>query len=155
VGNQNRHQNDYRDINLPTSPGVLPSLIAGTTSYNTVLAYKGFGEIKLSENAQNAHYNALQVEMHSKIRNDLTLQAAYTLSRSIDPATSGLGGDLYTVSNPYDRAYDIGPSQGDRTHIAFVNFVYSFRSSGTPADSNAPLWALEMSGIVAWGPASR
>jgi len=149
VGNRNRHQNDYRDINLPTSPGVLPSLIAGTTSYNTVLAYKGFGEVKLSENAQNSHYNALQVEVRSKIRNDLTLQAAYTLSRSIDPATSGLGGDLYTVSNPYDRAYDNGPSQGDRTHIAFVNFVYSFpffRNAGGFKRSTLGGW--EMSGIV-------
>src|SRR5262249_47552940 len=52
-----------------------------------------------------------------------TLQFAYTLSRSIDPATS-FGGDLYTVSNPYDRAYDNGPSMADRTHIALVDFIY-------------------------------
>ncbi|MBV8572834.1 MAG: carboxypeptidase regulatory-like domain-containing protein, partial [Acidobacteriaceae bacterium] len=52
VGNQNRHQNDYRDINLP-SPTVLPALIAGTVNYNTTLRYQGFNNITLSENAEN------------------------------------------------------------------------------------------------------
>jgi hypothetical protein len=121
VGNQNRHQNDYRDVNLP-SPGVLPGLIGGTLSYNTVVPYLGFHNITLAENAENSHYNAMQVSLRSQVK-DLTLQFAYTLSRSIDPATS-FGGDLYTVSNPYNRAYDNGPSMADRTQIALVDFIY-------------------------------
>ncbi|MCU1294114.1 MAG: hypothetical protein JWP08_2964, partial [Bryobacterales bacterium] len=149
VGNQSRHQNDYRDINLP-STSVLPSLIAGTVSYNTVLPYAGFNGIKLSENAQNAHYNGLQIELHAKIAKDLTLQTAYTLSRAIDPATSTGGGDLYTVSNPYNRAYDNGPSGLDRTHIGLVNFIYEvpfFRTSSNRfLKTAAGGW--EVSGIV-------
>ena len=66
VGNQNRHQNDYRDINIP-SPSQLPALINGTVSYNTVVPYLGFGAIKMSENAMNSHYNSLQVNFHSQI----------------------------------------------------------------------------------------
>src|SRR5258707_14211115 len=120
---QNRHQNDYRDINLP-NPSVLPSLINGTVAYNTVVPYAGFHSIKLSENAENSHYNSLQINLHSQIKKDLTLQFAYTLSRSIDPSTT-FGGDLYTVSNPYNRAYDNGPAAVDRTHIALVNFIYA------------------------------
>ncbi|HZU27483.1 MAG TPA: carboxypeptidase regulatory-like domain-containing protein [Bryobacteraceae bacterium] len=130
VGNQNRHQNDYRDVNLP-DPGVLPSLIAGSVAYNTVVPYLGFHSITLSENAENSHYNSLQFNMHSRVRKDLTLQVAYTLSRAYDPATS-FGGDLYTVSNPYNRAYDNGLSMVDRTHIGLVNFIYEiplFRDS--------------------------
>ncbi len=122
VGNQNRHQNDYRDINLP-SQSVLPSLIKGTVSYNTVVPFLGFHDIRLAENAENSHYNALQVSLRSQVGKDLTLQAAYTLSRAIDPATS-FGGDLYTVSNPYNRAYDVGPGMADRTHIALIDFIY-------------------------------
>lgn len=135
VGNQNRHQNDYRETNLP-NPSVLPCLIQGSVScpYNLVVPYRGFHSIKMSENAENGHYNSLQIEMHARVRRDLTLQGAYTLSRAIDPATGtgNLGGDLATVSNPYDRSYDYGPSGGDRTHIAFVNFIYDlpfFRTS--------------------------
>ena len=114
VGNQNCHQNDYRDINLP-SPSVLPALIAGdaNTPYNQQVPYLGFHSITLSENAENSHYNSLQVNMHSRVRKDLTLQVAYTLSRAIDPATS-FGGDLYTVSNPYNRAYD---NEIGRAHV--------------------------------------
>jgi hypothetical protein len=122
VGNENRHQNDYRDINLP-NPSVLPALIAGTVNYNTVVPYAGYHQIALAENDENSHYNSLQVNFHSRMRKDLSLQAAYTLSRSVDPATS-FGGDLYTVSNPYNRAYDNGPAAVDRTNIGLVNFIY-------------------------------
>jgi hypothetical protein len=122
VGNQNRHQNDYRDVNVP-SPSVLPSLINQTVGYTTVLPYSGFKDIRLSENAENGHYNSLQVNLHMRMKKDLTLQVAYTLSRSFDPATT-TNGDLYTLSNPYNRAYDYGPYQADRTHIGLVNFIY-------------------------------
>jgi hypothetical protein len=147
VGNQNRHQNDYRDINLP-SPNILPQLIAGTLTYNTVVPYAGFHQISLAENAENSHYNSLQINLHSQVNRDLNVQFAYTLSRSIDPATS-FGGDLYTVSNPYNRAYDIGPSQADRTHIALVNFIYAiplFRTTPNRALKTA-LGGWEISGI--------
>ena len=50
VGNQNRHQNDYRETNLP-DPSVLPGLINGTVGYNTVVPYRGFHSINVSENA--------------------------------------------------------------------------------------------------------
>jgi hypothetical protein len=67
----------------------------------------------------------LQIDLNSKMK-DLTVQAYYTLSRSIDPALAGNGGgDLGTVSNPYvGWRYDLGPSGFDRTHNAAVNFIY-------------------------------
>ncbi len=155
VGNQNRHQNDYRETNLP-NPSVLPCLINGSTTcpYNAVVPYLGFNSIKLSENAENSHYNSLQVELRSRIRDNLTLQTAYTLSRAIDPGGAGgtgnLGGDLYTVSDPYNRAYDNGPAGGDRTHVAFVNFIYQlpfFKNSQSKA-LKSTLGGWELSGIV-------
>jgi hypothetical protein len=155
VGNQNRHQNDYRETNLP-DPSVLPCLIQGNAScpYNTVVPYRGFNSIKLSENAENGHYNALQIELRSRIHNALTLQAAYTLSRAIDPAGTGgagnFGGDLYTVSNPYNRAYDYGPAPGDRTNIGLVSFVYElpFFQSSQSRLMKSTLGGWELSGIV-------
>ncbi len=134
VGNQNRHQNDYRNINLPPNdPALLASIAKGTTQYNSVVPYLGFGEINVSEDSENSYYDGLQVEAKSQIRRDLSFQAAYTWSRAIDPATSGGGlGDLANVSNPYNRGYDYGPSGLDRTHVFVVNFVYDlpfFRDS--------------------------
>ncbi|HEY7306829.1 MAG TPA: carboxypeptidase regulatory-like domain-containing protein [Bryobacteraceae bacterium] len=153
VGNQNRHQNDYRETNLP-DPSVLPCLIAGNAScpYNTVVPFRGFHSINVAENAENGHYNGLQIELRSTIHNALTLQAAYTLSRAIDPApgTGNLGGDLSGVSNPYDRSYDYGPSGGDRTHIGLVSFVYElpfFRTAHNML-TRSMLGGWEVSGIV-------
>jgi len=126
VGNQNRHQNDYRNINLPAdNPALLASIAKGTTQYNSVVPYRGFGEINMSEDSENSYYNGLQISANSRIRSDLTLQLAYTWSRALDPATGNGGvGDLANVSNPYNRAYDFGPSGLDRNQIVVVNFIY-------------------------------
>jgi hypothetical protein len=150
VGNQNRHQNDYREINLP-SPSQLPALINGTVSYNTVVPYLGFNSIRQSENAMNSHYNSMQVNFHSQISKDLNLQAVYTLSKAFDPLNQGGGaGDLTNVSNPYNRAYDNGPSPLDRRHVAIVNFIYQLpilRSKDTNAALRTALGGWEISGI--------
>jgi hypothetical protein len=125
VGNENDHQNDYRNINLP-DPGTLGSLESNPSQYNSLVPYRGFNSIVLSEDAENSNYNALQIDFHSQVRNDLFLQFAYTWSKSMDPATgNGGSGDLSYVSDPYNRAYDYGPSGLDREHIALVNFVYT------------------------------
>jgi TonB dependent receptor len=152
VGNENSHQNDYRQFNLP-SPSVLPALINGSVNYNTVVPYLGFGGIAMSENAENSNYNSLQVNMRAQVRNSLTLQVAYTYSKAMDPATGYGGGgasDLSYVSNPYDRHYDYGPSGLDRTHIFLVNFVYQlpiFKNANNRL-LKSTLGGWELSGIV-------
>jgi hypothetical protein len=128
VGNQNRHQNDYRNIDVPNQ-SYLAGLITNNAAYNTLLPYQGYSSISLAENAGNGHYNGLQVSLTSQIKKNLSVNVAYTYSSAIDPTT---GGDLYTVSNPYNRAYDDGPSPYDRRNILVVNFIYDlpiFRST--------------------------
>jgi hypothetical protein len=151
VGNQNRYQNDYREINLP-SESYLPSLVGGK-QYNTApgLPYPGFHSIDLSTNEANSHYNGLQIDLTSHIR-DLTLRAYYTLSRTIDPTNGGSGGgDLGNVSNPYlGWKYDNGPSGFDRTHNAAVNFIYDIpflRNSGSRF-LKSTIGGWEVSGII-------
>jgi hypothetical protein len=149
VGNQNRHQSDERQIDLPneTTLTTLNTLPGGKVPYNTALSYPGYSSIMLYENAGNSHYNSLQMNLHSQIKRDLTLQGAFTLSRAIDPTT---GGDLYTLSNPYNRSYDIGPAPLDRTYIGLVNFIYeipAFRNSQNRALKTAA-GGWELSGIV-------
>jgi hypothetical protein len=150
VGNQNRHQNNYREINAP-DPSQLASLTANNTDYNTLVKFPGFKSIRMSRNDQNSHYNSLQAEIHSQVGRDLTLQAAYTLSRAIDPATNSNGvGDLTTVSNPYSYTYNYGPSGLDRTHNAFVNFVYDipFLRNNSSRLLKSTVGGWQISGIV-------
>ncbi|HEY2545732.1 MAG TPA: TonB-dependent receptor [Candidatus Acidoferrum sp.] len=126
VGNQGRHQNDYRNINLPAETD-LPNLI-NNAPYQTApgLPYAGFTGIIESENEANTHYNGLQIDLNSQLGHDLNLRAFYTYSKAFDPTTAGSGGgDLGNVSNPYAGwAYDAGPSGYDRTNVAVVDFIY-------------------------------
>ena len=157
VGNQGRHLNDYRETNLP-SQSLLACINQGNPScpsqipINTVVPYLGFNSIKLSENAENSHYDSLQVDFHTRIQKDLTFQFAYTLSRSIDPVFGTNNGDLATVSDPYNRGYDYGLSNFDRSNVAVSNFVYDI-----PAYRNSPnrflktaLGGWEVSGVTTW-----
>jgi len=151
VGNQNRHQNAYLETNLPSSAQIANLFSNNNADYNTRVPYLGFNSIKQSEDVQNSHYNGFQAQIHSQIRRDLTLQAAYTVSRAIDPATSSNGvSDLNNVSDPYNIHYDNGPSGLDRTSIAFVNFIYDipiFRDSSSKLlKSTVGGW--QVSGIV-------
>jgi hypothetical protein len=148
VGNQERHQSDNREINLPNQSSLASlSTLGGSVPYNTALPYLGYHQIQLYEDAENGHYNGLQVTVHSQIGHDLTLQGAYTFSKAYD---QGTGGDLAGVSDPYNRAYDNGPSVYDRRQIGVVNFIYDlpvFRNSQNKL-LKGTLGGWEVSGIV-------
>jgi hypothetical protein len=159
VGSHNTHLNDYREVNMPSlncivSPAsaCAPTSAHATPGYDEMTLYKGFHSIRLAENEATSHYNSLQVDLHATIRRDLEAQFGYTLSRSIDPLLAGnSGGDLGNVSNPYvGWRYDVGPSTFDRTHIAFVNFVYQipFMRSSSNHFAKGVLGGWDLSGII-------
>src|SRR5581483_11513544 len=170
VGNQNRWQSYSQEIALPpqsTLPGLAcagvnpasapacASVTPVSTPFNGTVNFLGFSSILLNFTGSNSSYNGLQAEVHGRVTHDLQLQAAYTYSRAIDPTTGNLGGgdsfDLDHVSNPYiGWKYDHGPSPFDRTHIAFVNFVYDlpiFRNSNNHL-LKATVGGWQLSGIV-------
>ena len=149
VGNTNRHQNDYRNNNLPTQ-SALPGLIGTPYQRATGLTYPGFTQITLSENEARSHYNSLQVDLNSQVK-DVQLRVLYTYSRTIDTTNGGGRGDLANVSNPYAGwRFDIGPGGLDRTHALAANFIYDvpvFRhSSSRLVKSTIGGW--QVSGII-------
>ncbi len=152
VGNQNRNQNAYLETNLPDLTTQIPALFANNNAdYNKRVKYLGFHSIKQTWDQQKSHYNGFQAELHSQIRHDLQLQAAYTLSRAIDPATGNNGvGDLNNYDNPYNLNYDSGPSGLDRTNIAFVNFIYDipFLKDSSNKLLKSTIGGWQVSGIV-------
>ena len=154
VGNQNRYQSYFQEINLPPQ-SQLAALQEGTsaTPFNGLVPYLGYSSLKMAFTGQNSHYNSLQTELHGHITHDLYLQTAYTLSRAIDPSTGagGNGWDLDYVFNPYvGWRYDMGPSLFDRTHIFFVNFVYDipFLKDSPSKFLKTTVGGWQLSGIV-------
>ena len=157
VGSVDRNESYWQEINLPPTSD-LACLTAGncpvgTAPFNGLVTYPGYTSIKQAFNGSTSHYNSLQAELRGHITRDLTLQAAYTLSRAIDPSTGngGNGWDLDYITNPYAGwKYDNGPSVFDRTHVAFVNFVYEIpllRDSSNRFLKTA-VGGWELSGIV-------
>ena len=167
VGNTNRFQNFYTQLNLPDQ-AALPSIILSLSgdacspklppgvscNYATAagLPYPGFRSLRMSTNEANSHYNGLQVDVTSQVGRDLFLRAFYTYSKTIDPGTGSNGGqDLQDVSNPYlGWRYDVGPGGYDRTHNAAVNFIYDipvFRNNSSRLVKTT-LGGWQVSGIV-------
>jgi hypothetical protein len=159
VGTVDRHLSYWQEINLPPQGDLLcmedKTQCNGNPQpvWNGDVPYQGYGQIKQAFNGGNSHYNSLQMEVRGQVTRDLTLQAAYTLSRAVDPTTGngGNGWDLDYVSNPYlGWKYDVGPSVLDRTHIAFINFVYGIPLFKNSSDHllKTVVGGWELSGIV-------
>jgi hypothetical protein len=126
VGSQNQHQNVYADINAPY-PGNTTgraAVVAHTTDVNLIRPYLGFAQIGQSENNENGHYNGLLTNLRVQASKGLTLQAAWTLSKSVNSVLPLGGGDLQNASNPYNLKYDYGLSPFDRKSVFIANFVY-------------------------------
>jgi len=157
VGNVNTHQNDAVDINAPYYSSVNLAqrleVAAGTIPVDTIRPYPGFGQILMYENVGRSKYNALQAEFRMQAQKNLTLQFAYTYSKTYDDSTgvavNGSEGDLATVSNPYNRAYDWGLSSYDRPNIFIADYVWNipvFQNSNGAVKTILGGWTL--SGVV-------
>jgi hypothetical protein len=152
VGNEGHQESYVQHIDLPAF-NALPSLWAATPAqYNTILPYPGYHTLAMIQNGENSHYNSLQVELRSHLKMGLELHAAYTYAKAIDPSSASEdGGDISLISNPYAGwRSDVGPSALDRTHVAFVNFVYDlpvFRNTSNHF-LKGTLGGWQLSGII-------
>jgi hypothetical protein len=151
VGNADYHQRDEREINAVPLSDPNRTAIAGLSgNYNANLdrPYLGYSNIVLGENAGNTHYESLQINFRVENQHGLTFQTAYTWAHSLGIAPGG-GGDFNTLSNPYNRAYDYGPTGLDRRQTLVFNYIYDlpvFRNTKGLAGSLLGGW--EFSGIT-------
>ena len=82
--------------------------------------YKGYGLLRLSENAARSMYNSLQVSVDRRYSNGLKVGLAYTLGKSTDN-----GSDKRNVLwDPYDDTSYEGPSNFDRRHALSIYYIY-------------------------------
>jgi hypothetical protein len=163
VGNENYHQADVRNINTTPLGGVYQTgVINGTISpsannqpYNI---YPGFAQIPLVEDATNSNYNSLQAGLQVRNLHGLTLNFGYTWSHELDYMSSDLGGNINgqtmdnqsTITNPFNRAYDYGSGDMNRTQIFTAAYVYElpfFRNSTNGFAKNV-VGGWELSGIT-------
>ena len=92
--------------------------------------YKGYGVIRLSENAGRSIYHSLQISADRRYSNGLKVGAAYTLGKSEDNASNKRN----VLWNTYDDTLYEGPSDFDRRHVFSIYYIYDlpfFRDQDT------------------------
>jgi hypothetical protein len=117
VGRRGLYQPRERNINQ-----LLPGTLAANPGVNiaALRPYKGYGVIRLSENAAASWYNSLQVSVDRRYSNGLKVGLAYTLGKSTDN-----GSDKRNVLwDPYDDTIYEGPSNFDRRHALSLYYIY-------------------------------
>jgi hypothetical protein len=117
IGRRGLYLQRERNINqlplgvIPANPGV---------NIAALRPYKGYGVIRISENAGKSMYNSLQLSAERRYSNGLRLNVAYTLGKSEDN-----GSDKRNVLwNTYDDTIYQGPSNFDRRHVISISYIY-------------------------------
>jgi hypothetical protein len=82
--------------------------------------FRGYSSILHAGHRSSSNYNALTASMERRFRRGLTLQLAYTFSRSIDDASDKR--DVLMITN--NRRADRGLSSFDRTNVFYVSYIY-------------------------------
>ncbi len=83
--------------------------------------YKGYGAIRLSENAGRSIYNSLQLSADKRYTNGFKVGVAYTLGKYPKTTRSDKRNVLW---NTYDDTNFWGPSSFDRRHVLNVYYIY-------------------------------
>jgi hypothetical protein len=104
----------------------LNQLQAGTIQANpgvniaALRPFKGYGAIRLSENAGRSIYHSLQFSADRRYSNGFKIGVAYTLGKSEDNASDKRN----VLYNTYDDTSYWGPSNFDRRHVLVFHYIY-------------------------------
>jgi Carboxypeptidase regulatory-like domain len=162
VGRRGLYLQRERDLN---------QMPAGTVQANPGVAtaalrpYKGYSQIRFSENAGYSKYNSLQISAERRYKNGFRFSAAYTLGHSEDNAS----GKRDILFNGFDDTGYWGNSSFDRKHVFVFSYIYDLPfykeqkgaigktlggwqiSGSTFMRSGTPLWVTESADIAGTG----
>ncbi|HET7220713.1 MAG TPA: carboxypeptidase regulatory-like domain-containing protein [Vicinamibacterales bacterium] len=162
VGRRGLYLQRERDINQ-----LLPGTIQANPGVNVAALrpYKGYGVIRLAENAGNSKYHSLQISAERRYANGFKFGAAYTLGKSQDNAS----GKRDVLFNNYDDTGYWGNSGFDRRHVFNFYYIYDLPfyrdqaglvgkvlggwqiSGATFMRSGTPLWVTESADLAGTG----
>jgi hypothetical protein len=106
-----RNINQLQPGTLQANPGV---------NIAALRPFKGYGAIRLSENAARSIYHSMQISAERRYSRGLKFGFAYTLGKSRDNASDKRN----VIWNTYDDTIYWGPSNFDRRHTLIVHYIY-------------------------------
>ena len=162
VGRRGLYLQRERDINQ-----LLPGTLQANPGVNSAALrpFKGYGTIRMSENAGYSKYNSLQISAERRYKNGFKFSAAYTLGHSEDNASNKRD----VLFNNYDDTGFWGNSSFDRRHVFVFSYIYDLPfykqqsgvlgkvaggwqiSGATFMRSGTPLWVTEGADIAGTG----
>ena len=137
-----------RDFNAP-----FPNATAttSTTNQRRPLYSAGLGQVVLMEPAGKSIYHSLQLTAEKRFSQGFTVLADYTYSKTIDDNVGSANKANGTnVTNPYNQAFDRGPSDFDLTHVFNFSGVWALPIKPASHLANFFLGGWNMTSIVAW-----
>src|ERR1041384_4631691 len=108
------------------------------------------GTIYQFETSANSNYNALQLQLHSRLRRHLQLQAAYTFSKATDDVSDvfDLAGASALPQDSFNLAQERGPANFDVRHRFAYNFILDLPSFGNRGEfTNAILGGWQLASL--------
>lgn len=114
VGSKGSHLVLSEDLNQPFPSAAVAS---GAISANAARVYPGFGSITTYKTMGDSSYHSLQVSAVRRLTRGLSVQIAYTWSKSLDDIASPL--NIYA---PLSIEREVSAS--DRTHVFTASYIY-------------------------------
>jgi hypothetical protein len=159
IGTQGRKLGIFLDANEPFLNIVDPTKVGSALPNKRTFPFPQYGGISIGAFGSNSNYNGMVLSVKKKPSHGLSLQASYTLGKSLDNNSSFFGstGEAGAFADSRNPRADYGPSAFDVRHQVIVAYLYELpfgrgrtflRDSNRFLDGIAGGW--NIGGITDW-----
>ena len=124
-----------------------PGVTTATTNQRRLYASSGFGSMILVEPVSNSTFHSMQVTGERRFSKGFSILANYVWSKSIDDGSANKGNGV-THANPFNNAYDKGPSDFDHTHVFTASGLWEIPIRFDNKLTNSLLGGWNLTGIT-------
>ncbi len=137
-----------RDINAPFPDS---QAATSTTNRRRPMYAAGLGQVVLMEPAGNSTYHSLQLTAEKRFSRGFTVLADYTFAKTIDDNVGSANkANGVNVTNPYNQAFDRGPSDYDLRQVFNFSGIWVLPVKASNRVANAFIGGWNMTSIAAW-----
>jgi len=125
-----------------------PGVTTATTNQRRALAPLGYGGMILVEPVGNSTFHSLQLTGERRFHKGFSILANYMWSKSIDDGSANKGNSV-SHANPFNTAFDKGPSDFDHTHVFSLSGLWELPVKFESRAANLLLGGWNLTGIAA------
>jgi hypothetical protein len=143
VGSEAHRLTVVRELNAAIyAPG------ATTATTNQRRPMLNVGSTSIVEPVGNSNYNALQLTVEKRFSKGFSVLANYQFSKSIDDSSNSKATGQ-SRTNPFNQAFDRGPSDFDRTHVFNASGLFEIPGKYRNKAVQAVIGGWNLNGILA------